>query len=120
MKKNRYFSFNPSLVLDKISKKQSIKPSTILKTLISCRAFRRLHRIYKFKLKNTFTSKILRVNERLTAKRSINKYIINGLLEALKQEKKRRKRGKRINLFGKEDSGAYCRNIALLMRRLLY
>ena len=51
-------------------------------------------------------SKILRVIERLTAERSINKHVINGLLEALKQEKKRRKRGKRLNLLGEEDSGA--------------
>ena len=29
-----------------------------------------------------------------------------GLIETLKEEKKRRKRGKRLNLVGEEDSGA--------------
>ena len=65
-----------------------------------------MHRIYKFKPKDTFVSKLLRANEYLTGERSISQHVIKGLLEALKQEKKRRKRGKRLNLLGEEDSGA--------------
>ena len=65
---------------------------------------RRLHRVYKYKLKNIFLSKLLRANERLAAERSVNQYIIKGLLKALQQEKKRRNKGKRLNLFGKNDS----------------
>ena len=65
-----------------------------------------MHRIYKFKPKDTFVSKLLRANEHLTAERSISQHVIKGLYEALKQEKKRRKRGKRLNLLGEDDSGA--------------
>ena len=51
-------------------------------------------------------SKLLCVNKHLTAERSISQHVIKGLLKALKQEKKRRKRGKRLNLLGEDDSGA--------------
>ena len=100
------FAFNSSLVLDKISKKQSIKTLIILKIPITYRASRYMHRIYKFKPKDIFVLKLLRVNKHLIAERSISQYVIKGLLEALKQEKKRRKRNKRLNLLNEEDSGA--------------
>ena len=50
-------------------------------------------------------AKILRANLLLAAQHSIDKHVQNGLIEALKQEKKRRQRGKRLNLIGEEDSG---------------
>ena len=103
--KTGVFPYNPSLVLDKITKKQPIKASTPLKTPISCRAIRRLHRVYRFKPKDTFISKLLRANERLAAEYSISQHVIKGLIEAFQQEKKRRNRGKRLNLLGEEDSG---------------
>ena len=37
---------------------------------------------------------------------SCNQHVIRGLEQALKNEKKKRQRGKRLNLIGKEDAGA--------------
>lgn len=47
-------------------------------------------------------SKISAANERLVAKKSISEHITRGVLDALK-EKKRRQRGKRLNLLGEND-----------------
>ena len=104
-RKTGVFPLNPNLVLNKISKKQAVKTPATPKTPTTCRAVRQLQRTYKFKPKNTFISKLLRANEYLAAERSINQHIIKGLLKALKQEKKRRKRGKRLNLLGEDESG---------------
>ena len=65
-----------------------------------------MHRIYKFKPKNTFVSKLLRANKHLTAERSISQHVIKELYKALKQEKKRQKKGKRLNLLGEDNSRA--------------
>ncbi|KAN0079622.1 hypothetical protein V8E54_004836 [Elaphomyces granulatus] len=43
--------------------------------------------------------------ERLAAQHEIDKHLQSGLQETLKNEKKRRQRGKRLNLLGEEDSG---------------
>ena len=68
--------------------------------------FRCVHRAYTFKPTESLLSKILRANERLAAEQSISQHVIRGLLEALKQEKKRRRRGQRLNLLGEDNSGA--------------
>ena len=65
-----------------------------------------MHRVYKLKPIVTFLSKILRSHELLAAGRFIDKHVIQEQEKALKQEKKRRKRGQRLNLVGEEDSGA--------------
>lgn len=48
---------------------------------------------------------ILKANIHLAVQQSINAYIIQGLRQTIVQEKKRRKRGKRLNLIGEEESG---------------
>ena len=103
--KTGVFLYNPSIILDKITKKQPIKAFISLKTPITSRAVRRMGRVYKYKPKDTFISKFLRANERLAAEHSINQHVVKGLIEALRQEKKRRNKGKRLNLLGEEDSG---------------
>ena len=72
---------------------------------MTSRAIRHIYRAYKFKPAKSWLSKILRVNERLAAEHSIDQHVIRGLMEALKHEKKRRRRGKRLNLLGQEESG---------------
>ena len=71
---------------------------------MTCRAVRQIHRAYKFNPTLTKLSKIFRANERLAAEQSISKHVVRGLQEALKDEKKRRTRGKRLNILGLEDS----------------
>ena len=49
--------------------------------------------------------KLFRANERLTSQHSVDQHIIKGLTVSLRNEKKKRQRGKRLNLLGEEDSG---------------
>ena len=73
----------PRLILDVITKPSPPEPTKSPKTLISCRAVRRAHRVYKFKPDPSELEKILRVNERLAVNRAISKHVINGLIESL-------------------------------------
>ena len=64
-----------------------------------------MHKAYiKVSSQSVFT-KILRANERLAVEHSIDQHIIKGLTEALRNEKKRKERGKKLNLLGEEGSG---------------
>lgn len=51
------------------------------------------------------TQTILRANIKLATEVEIGKYIICRLQEAVKIERRRHKKGKRLNLLGKEDVG---------------
>ena len=101
--------FDPDVVLNKIIKKKPPEENTddskAPKTPMTGRAVRRIQKAYEKQPTRTLLSKIFTANERLAANESINQHVIRGLLDALKNEKKRRKRGKRLNLLGKEDSG---------------
>ncbi|KAI9651852.1 MAG: hypothetical protein M1829_002124, partial [Trizodia sp. TS-e1964] len=58
--------------------------------------------------KNPSTSlirKLFKASERLSAEDSIKTHMIDGLSEALKNEKLKRKRGKKLNLKGEERAG---------------
>ena len=103
--KTGIFPYKPRLVLDVITKPLPIEPTRSPKTLMSYRAVRRTHRVYKFKPRPSLLSRIFRVNERLAVDRAVSAYVIRRLTEALKNEKKKRRRGKRLTLLGQEDSG---------------
>ena len=106
--KTGIWPYNPSIVLDVIMKKPPstlMESSQILKTPLTCRAVRRIHRVYIFEPQTLLMSKILHANERLAAEHAIDQHVISGLLEAFKYEKKRRQKGKRLNLLGQEESG---------------
>ena len=47
----------------------------------------------------------MKANERLSAQHSIDSHVIKGLINTVKNEKKKRQRGKRLNLLGQEGSG---------------
>jgi hypothetical protein len=55
---------------------------------------------------NAKRDKLFYATKRLAAARSIAEHCAEGLKEALSQEKKKRTRGKRLNLRGKEAKGA--------------
>ena len=76
-------TYNPSLILDKITKKLKTKTFTTPKTLINYRTIRHIYRIYKFKPISEILSQILRANERLTTKLTINQHIIRKLIKFL-------------------------------------
>ena len=103
--KTGIWPYNPSLILNVITPQIIEAPSQSPKTPMTSRAIRRTQRAYDIAPTNLLLAKIFRANERLAAQDSINKYVIKGLCNTLQDEKKRRKRGKRLNLVGEEDSG---------------
>ena len=69
------------------------------------RSVRRMHILYSKCPSDLLLIKILRANERLASEHDIDQHVIRGLNIAIKNEKKRRQRGKRLNLLGQETSG---------------
>lgn len=104
-KKTGIFPLNPQLILDVITKPVKEEVPQCIKTPMTNYAVRRIRRAYKNDPTSPLLKKILRANERLAAEHSIDQHVIKGLNLALKAEKKRRQRGKRLNLLGEEDSG---------------
>ena len=108
-KKTGIWPTNPALQLKMITKPlPSIAPSTPtqVKTPLTCRAVRRIQRKYTSAPSPSLLTKLFRANKQLSMLHSCNQHVIRGLEQALKNEKKKRQRGKRLNLIGKEDAGA--------------
>jgi hypothetical protein len=107
--KTGIFPYNPSKILHILQKENEEQvapvPENTLQTPTSCRAVRRVHRVFKQDPSVQNLGLILRANVRLAAEKSIQAHVIQGLAEAFKLEKKKRQRGKRLNLIGENDSG---------------
>ena len=106
--KTGIWPYAPHEVLDKITKPLPIDDTEAIqtaKTPMTCRAVRRTQRQFHNAPNSPLLDKIFRANERLAAQHSVDQHVIKGLITALQDEKKRRKRGKRLNLVGEEDSG---------------
>lgn len=74
-------------------------------TPLSCHAMRQLARQGQLNAKDTYIQAMLRGSEKLAAKVDILEFENKGLIEALKVERQKRNRGKRLNLLGEEDNG---------------
>jgi hypothetical protein len=99
--------YKPDTVLDKISRPESPpKPPLQECTLLTCRMVRQMHKAYKKSLSASRLEKIMNANTCLAAQHSIAQHTITGLIRALKTEKKKRNRGKQLNLVGEEDNGS--------------
>ena len=72
-------------------------------TPITSHAIHWIHQQYKLDNSDRKLKLILRSYEKLATQYSINEHIINGLQEAFKIEKKKRTKGKRLNLISLED-----------------
>lgn len=107
--KTGVFPFDPSLILNALRPSdevtEPIVPTIAPKTPMSCRAVRKAHQQFKADPSVANLDLILRANEKLATQHSIDKHINEGLVYALKEEKKRRTRGIRLNLIGEEDNG---------------
>src|SRR4051794_28505847 len=106
------FPYNPSIVLAKIQKPLPESPPpkhntarTPARTPISCHSVRKVQKAYLANPTEEGLDLILRANTRLAAQHSIDVHEKQGLIEALQIEKKKRKRGKRLNLLGEENTG---------------
>jgi hypothetical protein len=106
--KTGIWPYAPDEILAKIIKPLFIKDITIFqtaKTPIICRAVRRAQREFRITPNSPLFDRIFRANKRLAAQYSIDQHVVKRLVTALKNEKKRRIRNKRLNLLGEEDSG---------------
>ena len=109
-RKTGIWSCDSDVVLNKIIKKKTPEENTddlqASKTPMTGRAVRRTQKAYEKQSTRALLFKIFTVNERLAVNESINQHVIRGLLDALKNEKKRRKRGKKLNLLGEHHFGS--------------
>jgi hypothetical protein len=102
LRKNRHFPPQSEHCTQCYHETTAISPKTPLRS----REVRQIQKAYENAPSTTLLSKIFRANEQLAAHHEIDQFMVKGLCNALKDEKKRRKRGKRLNILGKEDPGA--------------
>jgi hypothetical protein len=104
--KTGIFPHQPKEVLDKIAcPVPPPAPISQERTPMTCRSVQRIHKAYKKSPTEQRLNFILHANSRLAAQHSIDQHTITGLIGALQKEKKKRSRGKRLNLVGEEDNG---------------
>ena len=107
-KKTGIWPFDPSVVLSQITKPIPEKFSAntqSVQTPMTCKTSHRVQRRYLEAPSPSLVSKVFKANERLVSQHSIDNHIIKGLINALRNEKKKRQRGKRLNLIGENSSG---------------
>jgi len=85
--------------------KSTYSSLNITRTPLTCRTTRRIHREYRLEPTEKRLNLIFRGHEQLAAQVSIDNHIIKGLQQTIQIEKSKRKKGKRLNLVGEEDSG---------------
>ena len=81
------------------------RQASILQTPKSCQAVHRMHKVFRLQRAEPILDKILNSNIHLAAQVSIQNHIITGLREAFQIEKRKRRKGKRLNLLGENDVG---------------
>jgi hypothetical protein len=86
------------------------------KTPMSGRAIRKLQREYKLNPSPGKVDLLFRSSIRLAAEHSIGEHVREGLFESLKNEKRRRKRGKKLNLCGEEDTGTQLFSVEQILK----
>ena len=103
--------FSPQYILSTITRRPITPPEASislpvrLKTLITAKSIHQYKIAYKQDSSQDKVKLLFKANKRLAVQHAIDQYTKKGLLEALEIEKKKRTRGKRLNLIGKECSG---------------
>ena len=111
-KKTGIFPFAPPIVLDKITRRPATPPDSqensarLISTPMTSKSIRRAQKQYKANPTKANLDVILKSQVRLAAQHEVDKHLQSGLMETLKAEKKRRQRGKKLNLLGEADTGA--------------
>jgi DDE superfamily endonuclease len=104
--KTGLFPFDPEVVLAQIAKPPTPTAKEKVQTPMTGRTIRRFQEDF---LRSPTAAKqqlLLKANERLAAEHSIAIHRCRGLEQALQLEKRKRQKGKRLNLVGEEASGA--------------
>jgi hypothetical protein len=102
--------FNLSIILDKYEQRpvtplQDLeREKHCVKTPYSVRGIRQFNKAILKSPSKEMISKLIKANEVNSSQAAIAQYQVKGLKEALVIEKKKRKRGKKLNLIG-EDAG---------------
>ena len=100
---------NAAVVLDTITipciQQDTAIAMQVIKTPTTCRAVRHFQQAYKKNPDPQLLTKLFRANLYLASQHSVDCHIESGLTEALKDKKKRRRCGKRLNLVGEDDIG---------------
>jgi hypothetical protein len=103
---------NPQLIIVQIEPQEPPKLTTPLrksyneiKTPYSAIALRKIKKELKFNTSALLINKILKANETLHTHTQIAEHRYEGFREALKDEKKKRKHSKRLDLKGEESNG---------------
>lgn len=104
--KTGIFPLNPAVVLEMIAKPESPTAPQGPKTPMTGRTIRRFQQDFARSPTALKQQLLFKANERLAAEHSIAIHRCRGLEQALKLEKRKRQRGKRLNLLGEEASGA--------------
>lgn len=104
--KTGLFPLDPKVVLSVIAKPTIPIIEQRIKTPITCRTVRCFQKSFKHSPTAAKVEKLLKANELLAAQHSIDQHIHRGLEEALKLEKRNRKKGTKLNLLGEEACGA--------------
>ena len=103
------FPVDPEKVLGKLKRLEVPNgpdlPVIQLQTPKSCRAVRRVQKAYKQTHSEALLDLVFKANVALAAQVSIDQHIINGLHAALKLERQKRKKGRKLNLVREEDIG---------------
>ena len=109
--KTGIYPFNPNIILNSLTldcltipNKANIQPKPP-PTPTTSRSIQRIQKLYKANPLPEHLNLILRSQIQLCTQHKIDIHIRAGLQLALKTEKERRRRGKRLNLIGEEDSG---------------
>jgi hypothetical protein len=77
-----------------------------LKTPLSSKSIRQFQISYQANPTNEKLQLLFKANERLAAQHAVDEHTKRGLIETVKEEKKKRQRGKKLNVLGEEDYGA--------------
>ena len=102
--------YNPALVLQVITRPitpPQVSKSTlrVLKTPRSSKSIRHFQADYRKNPTRAKLEKLFKANEELAAQAALDQHTKEGLLDALKIEKKCNQRGKRLNVLWKETNG---------------
>ena len=105
LEKTGIWPCNSAIMLATLTIPEPPTTDQTIKTPTTYRTARRVQKIYTRAPTSALLAKIFEANLQLAAQHAIDLHNQNNLIEALEQEKKRRKRGKRLNLLGTEDNG---------------
>ena len=76
-----------------------------LKTPLSSKSIRQFQISYQANPTNKKLQLLFKANKRLAAQHAVDEHTKRGLIETVKEEKKKRQCRKKLNLFGEEDYG---------------